>query len=461
MAAPRVINPSENTMPKRTCLAIILAAGEGKRMRSAIPKVLHKVGGWPMLGHVIESARKAGADSSAVVVGPDAGDVTAFAADQGVAAFTQKEPLGTGHAVLAARKALAEGHDDVLVLYGDTPLVSATTLKGMRRALAKGADVVVLGFRPADPAGYGRLIMEGKQLAAIRERKDASAEERKIGLVNAGVMGFRGDMAKMLKKVGNDNASGEYYLTELVALANAAGKTVVVHAVSADEVLGVNTRAELALVEAVFQNRARQTAMDRGATLIDPGSVFFSHDTKIGRDVTVEPQVFFGPGVRIADNATIRAHSHIEGATVAGGAVVGPFARLRPGARIGEGARIGNFTEVKNATVDAGAKVSHLSYVGDAHIGAGANVGAGAITCNYDGYAKNHTEIGAGAFIGSNTALIAPVTVGEGAYVASGSVVSRDVEPGALAIGRARQADKPGWAATYRRLQTARKKSGG
>ncbi|MCP4380091.1 MAG: bifunctional UDP-N-acetylglucosamine diphosphorylase/glucosamine-1-phosphate N-acetyltransferase GlmU [Hyphomicrobiales bacterium] len=449
-------------MSKRTCLAIILAAGEGTRMRSAVPKVLHKIGGRPMLGHVIDAAGTAGASETAVVVAPGDDAVTRFVATEGGGTiFTQRQPQGTAHAVLAARKALAGGHDDILVLYGDTPLVTGRTLKRMRRALANGADVVVLGFRPSDPAGYGRLIMDGRQLAAIRELKDASAAERSIGLVNAGVMAFRGDMAKALRKIGNSNAKQEYYLTDLVALANAAGKTVTVQEVGANEVIGVNTRAELAGAEAAFQRRARQVAMDRGATLIDPESVFLSYDTKIGRDTIVEPQVFFGTGVTIAEDVTIRAHSYIEGAAIARGAEIGPFARLRPGARVRDKARVGNFVEVKNAVIDVGAKANHLAYIGDAHVGTGANIGAGVITCNYDGFAKNHTEIGAGVFVGSNSALIAPVTIGDGAYVGSGSVINRDVAPDALAIARGRQTEKPGWVAAFRKLSMRRKKGGG
>ncbi len=448
-------------MPKRSCLAIILAAGEGTRIRSDIPKVMHAVGGRPMLGHVLDAARAAGATRMAVVVGPGAEATRRFVAGTGypVAVHEQTERLGTGHAVLAARKEIA-GQDDILVLYGDTPRVTGKTLRRMRRVLAGKADVVVLGFRPADPARYGRLIVEGKRLLAIREFNDASPAERAIGLCNAGVIGFSAAAAPLLKKIRNANAKGEYYLTDLVELANAAGKTVATFEADADEVLGVDTRDQLAAAEHLFQQQARRSAMEGGATLIDPQTVYFSHDTRIGRDVVVEPQVFFGPGVSVADGATIRAFSHIEGATIAAGAVIGPYARLRPGAEIGRKARIGNFVEVKNAVVDEGAKVNHLSYIGDAHIGAAANIGAGTITCNYDGFGKYHTEIGAGAFIGSNSALVAPVTIGDGAYVGSGSVITRDVAPDALAIGRGRQFDRAGWAADFRRRSAARKKQG-
>ena len=439
-------------MAKRTCLTIVLAAGEGVRMRSSQPKVMHKVAGLPMLGHVLAAATAAGATRLAVVVGPGAEGTRAFLAKAApeAAVYVQAERLGTAHAVLSAKKEFASKPDDVVVLYGDTPLVSPETIRRLRRPLARGASVAVLGFRPASPTGYGRLIMEGKQLVAIREERDASPEERQIGLCNAGLIAFSGNAIKLLGKIGNRNAKGEYYLTDLVELANAAGRKVAVIETEADEVIGVNRRAELAEAERVFQDRARAAAMDAGATLTAPETVFFSHDTKLGRDVTIEPNVFFGPGVTVADGVTIRAFSHIEGATIAAGAIIGPFARLRPGAAIGPDAHIGNFVEVKNAAIDAGAKANHLAYIGDAHVGARTNIGAGAITCNYDGFAKHRTEIGADAFIGSNSALVAPVTIGEGAYVATGSVVTRDVEPGALAVARARQVDKPGWAERFR-----------
>jgi bifunctional UDP-N-acetylglucosamine pyrophosphorylase/glucosamine-1-phosphate N-acetyltransferase len=382
----------------------------------------------------------------AVVVGPNAAAVEAYVgkAAPEASVHVQAERLGTAHAVLAAKKAFAPAPDDVIVLYGDSPLMTAGTLKTLRRMLLT-ADLVVLGFTPADPAGYGRLLMEGKQLTAIREVKDATPEERAVRLCNAGVMAFRGSLLPMLRKIGDTNAKGEYYLTDLVELANRAKKTVKVLEADADEVAGVNDRAELAAAEALFQRGARAKAMAEGATLIAPETVFFSYDTRIGRDVTVEPNVFFGTGVTIADGVTVKGFSHFEGATIATGAIVGPFSRLRPGAAIGEGAHVGNFVEVKNAGIDAGAKANHLAYIGDAHVGAGANIGAGTITCNYDGVAKHHTEIGAGAFIGTNSALIAPVTIGAGAYVGTGSVISQDVPPGDLAIARTRQVNKPGY----------------
>jgi bifunctional UDP-N-acetylglucosamine pyrophosphorylase/glucosamine-1-phosphate N-acetyltransferase len=439
-------------MAKRTCLTIVLAAGEGVRMRSSQPKVMHRIAGLPMLGHVLNAARAAGATRLAVVVGPGAAGTESFLARAApeAAVYVQAERLGTAHAVLSARKEFAGKPDDVVVLYGDTPLVRPETIRRLRRPLARGASVTVLGFRPASPTGYGRLIMAGRQLVAIHEERDASPEERRISLCNAGLIAFSGDALKLLGRIGKENAKGEYYLTDLVELANAAGRKVAVIEAEADEVIGVNRRAELAEAERVFQARARAAAMEGGATLIAPETVFFSHDTRIGRDVTIEPNVFFGPGVTVADGVTIRAYSHIEGATIAAGAIVGPFARLRPGAAIGPDAPIGNIVEVKNAPIDAGAKANHLAYIGDAHVGARTNIGAGTITCNYDGFAKHRTEIGADAFIGSNSALVAPVKIGEGAYVATGSVINRDVEPGALAVARARQVDKPGWAERFR-----------
>jgi bifunctional UDP-N-acetylglucosamine pyrophosphorylase/glucosamine-1-phosphate N-acetyltransferase len=448
-------------MPKRSCLAIVLAAGEGTRMRSATPKVLHKIGGMPMLGHVLATAEAAGATRIAVVVGPDATGLRAYVARTApdAAIYAQAERLGTGHAVLAARKEFAAGPDDILVLYGDTPLITRDVLARMRRHLAKGADLVVLGFRPADPAGYGRLIMDGKRLVAIREVKDASPAELAIGFCNAGVMAFRGTVAPLLKRIGNDNAKGEYYLTDLVEIAHRAKKKVIAIEADPDAVLGINSRAELAAAEAIFQRNARAAAMAGGATLLAPDTVFLSHDTKLGRDVLIEPNVFLGPGVDIADGVTIRAFSHIEGAKIASGAIIGPFARLRPGTVIAENARVGNFVETKNTTIDAGAKANHLSYIGDAHIGADTNVGAGTITCNYDGFDKQHTEIGRNAFIGSNSALVAPVTIGDGAYVGSGSVITEDVPPDALAIGRGRQVVKPGWAAKFRAGKANRAKT--
>jgi bifunctional UDP-N-acetylglucosamine pyrophosphorylase/glucosamine-1-phosphate N-acetyltransferase len=433
-------------------LAVILAAGEGKRMKSALPKPLHRVAGLSMAAHCLAAARGAGANRIALVLPPDA---SAFHAEPGlkgddIALFAQRERLGTAHAVLCARDAIAAAKGDVLILYGDTPLIRPETLAALLRQLDGGASMAVLGFEPPDPTGYGRLIVSPEgALLAIVEEKDATPDQRAIRICNSGLMAFRaGACLPLLESIGNANAAGEFYLTDAVALARSEGLQVVFTTVpDAREVLGVNDRVQLAEVEAAMQQRLRERAMRGGATLIDPTSVTFSHDTKLGRDVLVEPNVVFGPGVEVADNVTIRAFCHLDGVRIAPGAIVGPFARLRPGAEIGEGAHIGNFVEIKQARIGEGAKVNHLSYVGDASVGAGANVGAGTITCNYDGAAKHRTEIGAGAFIGSNTCLIAPVRVGEGAYVGSASVIGKDVPPGALVLTRAPLVVKEDWAA--------------
>lgn len=434
-------------MTSRTCLSIILAAGEGTRMKSSLPKVLHKIAGLPMVAHVARTAEAAGAGEVALVVG-HGGEVVMKAAG-GFAPkaeiFVQEVRLGTAHAVLAARAAIERGYDDLLVMFGDTPLIEAESLIAARAKLAEGADVVVIGFRPPNPAGYGRLIEEGGKLVAIREDKDCSDQERKIGLCNAGLMAVSGARAlTLLDPVGNANAKGEYYLTDIVEIADGAGLKVVATEASFQSVLGINNRAELAEAEAIWQSRRRRAAMLDGATLIAPETVYFSHDTEIGADVLVEPNVWFGLGVRIAGGATIHAFSHLEGATVGARAEVGPFARLRPGADLHEKAKVGNFCEVKKATVERGAKVNHLTYVGDARVGAGANIGAGTITCNYDGYSKFFTDIGEGAFIGSNSSLVAPISIGAGAYVASGSVITDEVPADSLAFGRARQKTLPG-----------------
>ncbi|MGQ7791816.1 bifunctional UDP-N-acetylglucosamine diphosphorylase/glucosamine-1-phosphate N-acetyltransferase GlmU [Faunimonas sp. B44] len=432
-----------------TCLAVVLAAGEGTRMKSRLPKVLHPIGHLPMVAHVVRAARAAGADRIAVVVGPDHAGVDTVVARHAPSAsvHVQQERRGTAHAVLAARAALEEGCDDLVVIFGDTPFVSAGTVSRMRARLVEGAAVVVGGMVPADPTGYGRLIVENGQLRAIREHKDASEAERAIRLCNGGIMALRGDRAlALLEAIGCDNAQGEFYLTDAVAIANAEGARVEAIEIDAEEVFGINDRLQLAEAERLFQDRRRVAAMAGGATLLSPETVFFAYDTELGRDVTIGQNVVFGPGVAVDDGVEIRPFCHIEGARIRSGAVVGPFARLRPGAELGSGVHVGNFCEIKNAVLDEGAKVNHLTYIGDAHVGARTNVGAGTITCNYDGVHKHHTEIGANAFIGSNTALVAPVTVGDGAYIASGSVITDDVEAGALALGRARQVVKPGWA---------------
>ncbi|MCW5696536.1 MAG: bifunctional UDP-N-acetylglucosamine diphosphorylase/glucosamine-1-phosphate N-acetyltransferase GlmU [Bauldia sp.] len=447
-------------MSARSCQVVILAAGEGKRMRSAMPKVMHPVAGLPMLGHVLAAAQATGASRVSVVHGPGAASVADYAARAGAEVFEQAERLGTAHAVLAARSALTDPADDVLVVYGDTPLVSGATLGRMREALANGADLAVLGFTAADPRGYGRLIVRDGALAAIREQRDASTEERAVTLCNGGAMAFRGPgMLALLDRIGKANAQGEYYLTDAVALANTDGKSVVVVETGEDEVRGVNDRLQLAVVEALWQLAARQRAMAGGATLVAPETVHFAYDTVTGSDVLIEQNVVFGPGVVLEDGSTVRAFSHLEGARIATGAMVGPYARLRPGAEIGARARIGNFVEIKNAGIGEGTKVNHLSYVGDASVGPHSNLGAGTITCNYDGIGKHRTEIGAGVFIGSNSALVAPLRIGDEAYIGSGSVITEDVSPGALAIGRGRQIEKPGWVARFRARMAAARQS--
>ena len=443
-----------NAPGQRSCLAIVLAAGEGTRMKSGTPKVMHKVAGRSMLAHVLAAVEAAGAQRIAVVVGPGREDVAEAAqkAVPGVAVFVQEDRLGTAHAVLAARAALEEPADDVIVAYADTPLIVPGTFAALRAPLASGATVVALGFQAEDPSGYGRLLVRDGSLEAIREEKDASEAERAVRLCNAGLMAFSGrDVLPILDAIDNRNAKGEYYLTDAVEIAVARGLATSVVEAPEVEVQGVNDRVQLAAAEKIIQRRLRETAMREGVTLVDPDSVHLSFDTVLGRDVLVEPQVYFGPGVTVEDGASIHAFSHLEGATVRSGANVGPYARLRPGAVIGRKAKVGNFVEIKNAGIDEGAKVSHLSYIGDASIGAGANIGAGTITCNYDGIAKYHTVIGAHAFIGSNSALVAPVTIGAGAFVASGSVVTEDVPADALAVARGRQANKDGWAVEFRR----------
>ena len=448
-------------MRQRTCLAIVLAAGEGTRMRSALPKVLHPLGGRPLIEHVLDAIGHAGASEIAVVVGPNHDAILALVHERLPKAhiFTQSERLGTAHAVLAARQAIARKQDDILVLFADTPLVRTETLKKLRDALVQGAAVAVLGFTPADPTGYGRLVMRGGELIAIREERDANAEERKIGFCNGGLMALAGEHAlAMLERIGNSNAKGEFYLTDAVAIARDMGLKALAIETGEDDVRGINTKAQLAQAEAVLQDRLRTAALEAGVTMTAPHTVFLSADTKFGRDVTIEPNVVFGPGVTVEDGALIRSFSHLEGAHVGKGARVGPYARLRPGAELGQDVHIGNFVEVKAAQIEAGAKANHLAYIGDARVGAGANIGAGTITCNYDGIAKHRTDIGAGAFIGSNSSLVAPVKIGDGAYVGSGSVVTTNVPAGALAVARAAQTVKEGWAKRLRQIKSLGKK---
>lgn len=452
------LHPMMPPSPDENVLAIVLAAGQGTRMKSALPKVLHAVGGRPMLLHVVSTAQAAGAGRIAVVVSPVTPEAGAAAQTLAPHAgiFVQDRQLGTAHAVLAAAPAFTGFDGDILVLYGDTPLIAPETLLRLRKALAGGAALAVLGFHAADPHGYGRLLLDANgRLAAIREERDASEEERAITLCNSGVMAFRARvLSSLLPRIGNQNAKGEYYLTDAVALCRGENLPMQVVVAAEAEVLGVNDRAQLAIAEAVLQGRLRARAMAGGATLIAPETVTFAFDTAIGQDCLIEPHVFFGPGVTVGNGVHIRAFCHIEGARIEDGATIGPFARLRPGTHAGWGSRIGNFVEIKNAEIEAEAKINHLTYVGDARVGAKANVGAGVITCNYDGQRKHHTDIGAGAFIGSNSALVAPVKIGAGAYVGSGSVITGDVAPNALALARARQTEIPDWAARMRARST-------
>ncbi len=449
-------------MSDRSLLIVILAAGKGTRMKSAQPKVLHKVAGRSMLGHVLALSADMGATSIAVVVGPGMDDVRSevglLAPDARI--FEQSEQKGTGDAVLAARDSIASHNGDVLVLYADTPLTRKASLEAMRGALDEGAGVCVLGFEAADPTGYGRLLTGSDgALMAIREHKDASPEELSVSLCNSGVMGFRiDDLAGLLDRIGNDNAKGEYYLPDAVEIARGEGLHASVVTCPEDEVLGVNSRGQLATAEAIWQQRARGDAMAAGVTMVAPETVWLSYDTAFGCDVVVEPNVYFGPGVRVEDNVHIRANCYLEGfdgksragLRIGRGTSVGPFARLRPGTKLGQDVHIGNFVEVKNASMEDGAKANHLTYVGDARVGPGANIGAGTIFCNYDGFSKNRVDVGAGVFIGSNSALVAPLMIGDGAYVAAGSTITSDVEGDALAIERSAQAEKPQWAAHYR-----------
>ncbi|MBC7578052.1 MAG: bifunctional UDP-N-acetylglucosamine diphosphorylase/glucosamine-1-phosphate N-acetyltransferase GlmU [Tardiphaga sp.] len=440
-------------MTGRTSLTIVLAAGEGTRMRSSTSKVLHQVAGQSLLAHVLDAAPHGAGTSLAIVVGPDHQPVAEEAkrVRPDVATFVQRERLGTAHAVLAAKAAIAGGADDVLVAFGDTPLISAETFERLRAPLKAGAALVVLGFRAADPTGYGRLLVEGDQLVAIREHADATAAERAVNLCNAGVMAFDGRTAlKIIEQIGCANSKGEYYLTDAVEVVRAMGLQATVIETGEDEVRGINTKAQLAEAEAIMQARLRQAALDAGVTIVAPETVYLAADTTFGKDVTLEHFVVIGPGVSIGDGAVIHAFSHLVQATIGNNTSIGPYARLRPGTSVGEGARIGNFVETKAAILEAGVKVNHLSYIGDTHIGAGANIGAGTITCNYDGFNKHKTMIGAGAFVGSNSSLVAPVTIGAGAYIGSGSVITRDVADDALAVERGPQVAKEGWATRFR-----------
>ena len=451
---------TEPTSPDRPLAAIVLAAGSGTRMKSDTHKVLHAIAGKPMLLHLIDTLEELGVERQVVVVGARKEQVEAAVEGRGVAIAEQTEQLGTGHAVAQAHDALKGFSGDILILYGDVPLVSAETMRRMVERLRRGDDprCVVLGFRPDDPAAYGRIIADGTGIIeTMVEYKDASEAQRAVTLCNSGLMAARAtDLFVLLDQIGNDNAAGEYYLPDIVML---PGQPSAVIETDADEVAGVNSRIELARVEGDWQRRRRERAMADGATLIAPETVFFAYDTQIGRDVRIEPNVVFGPGVTVEDGAVIHAFSHLEGAHVKSGCSVGPYARLRPGSVMEEGAKVGNFVEMKKTVLGKGAKANHLTYLGDADVGAGANIGAGTITCNYDGWFKHKTVIGEGAFIGSNSALIAPVTIGRGAIVAAGSAVSRDVGDGDLRLVRGEQLVKPGWADRFN--STMRKKKEG
>lgn len=448
-------------MRQRSIAAIILAAGSGTRMKSDTHKVLHPIAGRPMLLHLVDTVASLSPARTVVVVGARREQVEAAVAPHGVVSAHQAEQLGTGHAVMQAQDALAGFDGDVLVLYGDVPLVTQETMHRMvdRLHAPDVPSVVVLGFRPTDPAAYGRVIVDSDgRIEKIVEFKDATPEERAVTLCNSGLMAVRSaDLFALLARLGNDNAAAEYYLTDIVELSAGHASGAAVIETDAAEVAGVNSRSDLAAVEADWQQVRRARAMADGATLIAPETVWFAYDTMLGRDVTIEPNVVFGPGVTVADGVNIRAFSHIEGARIASAAEIGPYARLRPGTVVGEKAKIGNFVETKKTVLGKGAKANHLTYLGDAEVGAGANIGAGTITCNYDGFFKYGTQIGAGAFIGSNSALVAPVAVGEGAIVAAGSVVTKDVEADALALVRPEQVAKAGWAKRFRAMMQARK----
>jgi bifunctional UDP-N-acetylglucosamine pyrophosphorylase/glucosamine-1-phosphate N-acetyltransferase len=443
---------------QRRFAVVILAAGQGTRMRSDTHKVLHPIAGRPMLLHLLDRIDSLGPERKVVVLGKGREQVEAALGGRGVTVAVQAEQKGTGHAVQQAEQALTGYDGPVVILYADTPFVELETLQRMLERLDgdSGPGVVVLASSPADPLNYGRIILgRGDRIAKMVEYKDATDEERAVRLCNSGMMAVRsGDLFRWLRQVGNVNAAGEFYLPDIVNIASAEGREAVVIEADPYETSGVNSRAELAHLELEWQRRRREQALVEGATLIDPESVWFAYDTKLGRDVTVEPHVVFGPGVEVADGAVIHAFSHIEGASIGPKASIGPFARLRPGTKLSANTKVGNFVELKKAELAEGAKVNHLSYVGDASVGAKANIGAGTITCNYDGFGKYGTVIGAGAFIGSNTALVAPVTVGDGAIIGAGSVITRDVEPDSLALERNEQKGIAGWAKRFRERMT-------
>lgn len=446
-------------MGGRAC--VIMAAGQGTRMKSSTPKVLHKVGGRGLLDRVIDAVQAAGCDRIHVVVGAHSPEVRAHVVKRlGEAApVLQDPPLGTGHAVLAAKEALADFDGDVLVVNGDCPLLQASDLEHLFTLRGKGARLAIMGFEPVDPLKYGRILRGADgHVVRIVEAADASEEVKAVRTCNAGMyLADRADLFRWLSRVKNDNAKGEYYLTDIIAEATHEEALVRAHIAPESAVMGADTPAQLAQAEAVFQRRRREYFLAEGVAMTAPETVFFAWDTRIAPGATIEPYVVFAPGVSVATEAVIRAFSHLEGASVGEGALVGPYARLRPGAVIGAEAHIGNFVEVKNVTVGQGAKANHLAYLGDGSVGPGANIGAGTIFCNYDGFFKYQTQVGANAFIGSNSSLVAPVRIGDGAYVGSGSVITDEVEADALALGRGRQAAKPGWAARFRKAMSARK----
>lgn len=434
-------------------IAIILAAGQGTRMKSDLPKVLHTVAHRSMIGHVLDAAASAGLSRRIVVTGPGMENVAKEAEDlPGKTQYViQKERLGTGHAVMTAREALAGHEGAVFVLFGDMPLLQAQTITAMADSLG-GNDIAVLGFRPSNAAGYGRLLLDGNgALEAIREDRDATPAERQTKFCFSGLMAFASARTlALLDRIEPNNRQGEFYLTDVIEIARGEGLRIVTAEANAEDVMPANTRGELAEAEMAMQVRLRARAMAGGTTMQDPASVYMAYDTHLAADVTLEPHIVFGPKVTVESGAIIRAFSHLEACTIGQNAQIGPYARLRPGAEIGQGAKVGNFVEIKKSTVGPGAKVNHLSYIGDTKIGPRANIGAGSITCNYDGFKKWQTTIGEGAFIGSNSALVAPVRIGDGAFVATGSVVTADVEDDAMVVARARQEIKPGWAKRFR-----------
>lgn len=443
-------------MSENKICAVVLAAGQGTRMKSSLPKVLHKVAGRPMVCHLLATVDALNAQKAVVVVGPGMDQVAGAVAPHSVA--VQRKQQGTGDAVKAAREELQGFKGSVLVLYGDTPLVKKETLEEMIRLRENGAAVVVLGFEPADPGRYGRLIVHDGALEKIVEFKDASEREKAVRLCNSGVMCLDGErLFGWLDRLKNDNAAGEYYLTDVVALARADGCSAAVVTGTEEEMAGANSRADLAMIEGIVQRQLREKFLAQGVTMTDPDTVYFSYDTVLGKDVTIEPSVIFEPGCVVEDDVEIKGFCHFERTHIRSGAKVGPFARLRPGADIGENCHIGDFVEIKNATVETGAKVNHLSYIGDARIGEKTNIGAGTITCNYDGYFKSKTDIGAGAFIGSDTVIVAPCVIGDGAMTAAGSVITKDVEANAMAVSRGKQTALAGWAQKFREQKKALK----